>query len=489
MNKIIQSLTVIVFVVAVAIAGTGALFADIETSTGNVFTAGAIDLRVDNESYVTDMSGELVASSSNSWRSTDLTNELFFSFYDLKPGDQGEDTISLIVDNNDSYVCLSINITETPDNDITEPEEDDDLTPNEFSQDGELQDVLYFAFWADDGDNVFEKDEEIFIEGFAGAIFDGENWTLADSEKNIWNVDQTAGPMPGEVTKYIAKDWCFGVMEKVPVDQDGEGKIDQSPNGPLARGTGFSCDGAAVNNASQTDGIKADIDFYAVQSRHNSDFKCSDLNDSVCVPSLEVCDGIDNDCDGEIDEGCPAPPVDDAEICGDGIDNNENGIVDEDCMWINEIHYDNLGADTDEFVEVAGTAGMDLSGWMLILYNGVNGLTYDDVLLDGIIPNEQMGFGTLWFFTPALQNGSPDGIALVSPDGTVMQFLSYEGSFMAMDGPAGGMTSVDIGVFEDGSPADSSLQLHGTGNKYNDFTWTTFSPTSQGFINTEQTFN
>ena len=41
----------IVFVGAVVIGATGAFFSDTETSTGNTFTAGAIDLGVDNESY------------------------------------------------------------------------------------------------------------------------------------------------------------------------------------------------------------------------------------------------------------------------------------------------------------------------------------------------------------------------------------------------------------------------------------------------------
>ena len=31
-------------------------------------------------------------------------------------------------------------------------------------------------------------------------------------------------------------------------------------------------------------------------------------------------------------------------------------------LWINEIHYDNVGGDVGEFVEVAGAAGMDVSG-------------------------------------------------------------------------------------------------------------------------------
>jgi hypothetical protein len=42
-----------------------------------------------------------------------------------------------------------------------------------------------------------------------------------------------------------------------------------------------------------------------------------------CVPELEVCDSVDNDCDGETDEG-----IDEVEIC-DGIDNDCDGAVDE----------------------------------------------------------------------------------------------------------------------------------------------------------------
>jgi hypothetical protein len=48
-------------------------------------------------------------------------------------------------------------------------------------------------------------------------------------------------------------------------------------------------------------------------------------------PGLEVCDGKDNDCDNLIDEGCPhACPDASLEIC-DGKDNDCDGEIDEDC--------------------------------------------------------------------------------------------------------------------------------------------------------------
>ena len=48
----------------------------------------------------------------------------------------------------------------------------------------------------------------------------------------------------------------------------------------------------------------------------------------------------------------------------------------------------------------------------------------------------------------AIQNGSPDGLALVDAGGTLREFLSYEGVMTALDGPAIGRTSSDINVAE-----------------------------------------
>ncbi|HEX2883949.1 MAG TPA: hypothetical protein VHQ42_05190, partial [Candidatus Limnocylindria bacterium] len=133
-------------------------------------------------------------------------------------------------------------------------------------------------------------------------------------------------------------------------------------------------------------------------------------------------------------------------------------------------------------------AGTDLAGWSLVLYNGAGGAVYDTEPLSGTIPDQQNGFGTASFSIAGIQNGSPDGIALVN--GTdVVQFLSYEGTFTAVGGPANGMLSTDIGVFQSGSePVGSSLQLTGNGTSYADFTWTTTTSNTFGAINTGQSF-
>jgi hypothetical protein len=140
-------------------------------------------------------------------------------------------------------------------------------------------------------------------------------------------------------------------------------------------------------------------------------------------------------------------------------------------IFINEIHYDNISTDTNEGVEIAGPAGIDLTGWSIILYNGSNGATYKTKVLTGTIPDLCNG-GVLMFFIDDIQNG-PDGIALIDDSDNVIQFLSYEGDFIATNGPANGMTSIDIGVSESTStPELESLQLQGSGSFYEDFTWT-----------------
>ncbi|MBP6184103.1 MAG: T9SS type A sorting domain-containing protein [Saprospiraceae bacterium] len=159
-------------------------------------------------------------------------------------------------------------------------------------------------------------------------------------------------------------------------------------------------------------------------------------------------------------------------------------------IFINELHYDNTGADVNEFVEVAGTAGLDLTGYSIVWYNGSNGTTYGTTNLSGVIDDEGNMTGARSFTFVGIQNGSPDALALVDPANNVLQFLSYEGAFMATNGPAIGMMSVDIGVAENGAePVGNSLQLTGTGSDYTDFVWNSPAPESPGSLNTNQTLD
>lgn len=276
-SKIIMSVGMIVFVAAVVVGGTGAFFSDTETSTGNVFAAGDIDLQIDNESYAFDYNipgydnpqGEFVLNPNTSWELTDLTVERFFDFYDLKPGDYGEDTISIHVGSNDAWVCAAARITADDDNDITEPEDEeagsnsdnDDGTP-----DGDLDEALNFAFWVDDGDNVLETDEvdNIFVEGSLDGL--GQLGPIALADANGGPFGNL--PIPGGETVYVAKAWCFGELTA-----DGTTAVTPGDNSPLVD-TGVSCNGSNESNIAQTDSVEGDLEFYAVQARNNGQFSC-----------------------------------------------------------------------------------------------------------------------------------------------------------------------------------------------------------------------
>ena len=148
----------------------------------------------------------------------------------------------------------------------------------------------------------------------------------------------------------------------------------------------------------------------------------------------------------------------------DGVIRNDDNTVPN--VWLNEFHYDNTGGDTGEFVEVAGTAFANLSNFRIELYDGATGGNYNSFPLTGFLDSEgpqfDFQYGAASFSIPGatgIQNGNPDGIALVHNNTEVVDFISYGGSFTATAGPAAGMTSVDIGVTENEStPTGFSLQ-------------------------------
>ena len=291
MKSIVTSLGMIVFVAAIVAGGTGAFFNDTETSTGNVFTAGAIDLKVDSVAHVNGLvcfdgkwhpetvvqwntqtqANELVAQANvpaailayntanpsnvpqagevckGTWAATDLEGEVayqFFNYGDLKPGDNGENTISLHVKNNDAYMCATVDVTEDLDNTLTEPESD--VPDVDGLASGELDNELELIVWEDDGDNVLEtaEIENILVETESANGIEG-TYDLYTS---------LTGAIPAETTAYLGVYWCFGDLTRT--------------------GAALSCNGAPVGNVSQTDSLKADIKFYVEQARHNEEFTC-----------------------------------------------------------------------------------------------------------------------------------------------------------------------------------------------------------------------
>jgi len=269
MRRILIALVLIGVVGAGAFQASQAFFSDTETSSNNIFQAGVLDLLIDNTSYYNN-----VLSESTSWTLDDLPGHLFFNFLDIKPSDRGEDTISIHVNDNEAWSCMNMTLTKNDDNTCTEPESLDDLTcddPDADLQDGELAQSVNFVFWVDDGDNVLEdnEDEKILTQGNTTTVMNGVTIPLADSTVNKFGGAVGDGLDP-EQTYYIGKAWCFGTLGLAPLVQDN----DTDAISPATTTGGITCDGSALNNATQTDLLNADIAFSAVQHRNNPGFRC-----------------------------------------------------------------------------------------------------------------------------------------------------------------------------------------------------------------------
>jgi hypothetical protein len=96
---------------------------------------------------------------------------------------------------------------------------------------------------------------------------------------------------------------------------------------------------------------------------------------------------------------------------------------------INEIDYDQVGADAGGFVEIRnnGSAAADLAGLALVLVDGGQSSEYDREALTG-----QLAAGGHLAIDIEAQNGAPDGVALIdTATGALLDALSYEGAITA----------------------------------------------------------
>jgi hypothetical protein len=131
--------------------------------------------------------------------------------------------------------------------------------------------------------------------------------------------------------------------------------------------------------------------------------------------------------------------------------------------WINEIHYDNAGADVGEFVEVVVECPEEVCLWDLTLYmyNGADGKPYCLDCISEFTPGERVGpYQFYTWFRAGIQNDM-EGMILVYFD-SLVHIMAYEGSFYGTRDPATGLLFPDVGVCETGSsPLTASIYLTG----------------------------
>ncbi len=111
-------------------------------------------------------------------------------------------------------------------------------------------------------------------------------------------------------------------------------EMDTLPSDEACDGVDNDCDGATDEGCPCTEGQTQGCgsEFAIAPCRAGTQSCRADGTWSACEgavgPSAETCgDGIDNDCDGLEDEGCACVP--EPEVCDDGVDNDCDGVVDE----------------------------------------------------------------------------------------------------------------------------------------------------------------
>ncbi|MCX6761200.1 MAG: TasA family protein [Candidatus Nealsonbacteria bacterium] len=232
-KKILISLSVIGAVAAIAIGGTIAYFSDVETSTGNTFTAGAIDLQFKVEGTTLGVF-------------TEVNNTPLFTLGDMKPGDRGEKTVKLAVDNNPACGKVEINLKSDLENTCTEPESAVDPDGTTCGTVGELNDEVNFMIWKDNGagdfscDNTMNGTETVLV---SGPLTSDKAYSIGELPTTA-----TAGDCYG-----IA--YCFGTW------------------------SGTACNGSAVGNKSQSDSFSVDMIITALQKRNQYDTACPVVGD------------------------------------------------------------------------------------------------------------------------------------------------------------------------------------------------------------------
>jgi predicted ribosomally synthesized peptide with SipW-like signal peptide len=153
MKKILLSLLTVALVSSSAVGATQAYFSDTETSTGNTFAAGSLDLAVDENNGL---------------------NTVKFTVANMRPGNQPKATYTLNnVGSLNGYLDLENISVSSNENGCLEPETDagDANCDNPGLGQGELQDVVNMRLFLDgDCNGWIGTGETVFYNGDTGSV-------------------------------------------------------------------------------------------------------------------------------------------------------------------------------------------------------------------------------------------------------------------------------------------------------------------------------
>ena len=216
-------------------------------------------------------------------------------------------------------------------------------------------------------------------------------------------------------------------------------------------------DGDTYGNASDSIEAESVPEGYVTD---NTD--CDDTNAAVNPGATEVCNGIDDDCDGQIDEGvkttyygdadgdgygdpantteaCSVPDgyvendadCDDAnaavnpgatEICN-GIDDDCDGVIDECCTNVTNVDGETNFTATSGDANVTGNFNSTLTGWVNV--TGITDVTDSPDVNDS---NPYYGLGDNWIISGVIVDVSNSDIEsqLADGNGTIRIMICYD---------------------------------------------------------------
>jgi predicted ribosomally synthesized peptide with SipW-like signal peptide len=257
---------------AAAGLGTSAYLNDTESFDNNMVTAGTLDLLVDYYSYW-DQGSAGMGQVSGTADGEAVTAELS----DVKPGDNGIIAFCPRIETNPAYLWLCGELTSSSENKYTEPEPEDDNGEGELEENIQV-DVNYCTV-ADD----------------VGEPFDPEDVT---TETTAWS---------GTLAEFLAT-----AQTGIPLDGEADGPGAESPIGFHDPGDQASFAGTGdddpenpclcidwdvpttVGNEIQGDSLKFDLQFHALQARHNDGTMNPCIGDLVLLDNNEDSPGLED---------------------------------------------------------------------------------------------------------------------------------------------------------------------------------------------------